>query len=1787
MKKRILSILLILCIVMSVVPTLASAAGGMQLFVKTLTGKTITLDVEPSDTILSVKVKIQEREGIPPAQQRLTLDGKQLEEGKTLAYYNIQDGTTIYLILRLGHSHCVCGGDIAVGDHTSHTDITYQSWDGTGEISYTDGIAHVYLTGNVSANLTLKSGQHLSLCLNGYSFTCADKSKPAIALQGAKGEAFPVLDICDCTGGGTIGGRTSGDKGGSILAESADVNLYGGALTGNSGLKQGGGVALDCSKLNIYGGEISGNSAENGGGVGVFHDMSADTTITLYAGEIKNNEASGNGGGINIPWEGFGTVKMHGGAISGNKAKNGGGMAQQQTDCLYLYGGEIKNNVATGQGGGLYSNDANRATFLGGSITGNSANQGGGIYLKEQEFTLQSVTITGNTAVEGGGFWINTNNNYTPTITGTPYVYGNTATGGTAPNIYVANRNMYLALSGIGYDAHSADLGEGAKLGVWFVGIPDSGPSVKSYKDMYIISPESIGKIVCENPDYARLEVRATTVNGSQLSYEGWLCNTIAASTVTLDPNGGTLAAGEETKSVQQGSAYGTLPTPKRTDYRFDGWFTQKDGGSKVEETTIVPTRENHTLYAHWSLRHEHCICGGDSSVGDHTTHSAVLFTPWNGTEAISYTNNTAYVYLSQNVTFNSNLVIDGKTLYLCLGGRTFASNGANKIQVTNGGRLVLCDCAGTGMIKGATKGWGGSCIYLYKSTLDLFGGKITGGKVSGNGGGGAIALDDSKCVLNIYGGAITGNNGNKSGGAIFLNNKDNTGGIVNMYGGEISGNTAQNGGVIYSSCGGTVNFVGGTISGNKATNGDGGVINMAGGTITISGTKLTGNTSSRYGGAIYLYDGVTATMSGGEISNNKASSEGGAVHVYGKNSTFNLTGGSITGNSSKDGGAIYLNREPSVLNMTGGTISGNTATGNGGGVYIYRSGSICNLSGGKIEKNTAACGGGIYIYSGNYGQLKISGNPIVQSNTASGNANNVYLPTGRKLSVDAMTDGAKIGVTTQEVPSITAPVVFGNACDTDYSGYFISDNPDYLVRYNAERQLELISTTYNVTYLPGVYGNGQTVVDPKEKNVDLLLREAIFTRNGYTQIGWSRYDGGEKDYALGAVYTENAPLTLYPVWEAKTGYTVIFCDEAGKTIGTTTVAWDERVLTGAPTPTKGEGWAFDGWYYGTQRVAANTTYAALANLDTVTSVNLKAAWKDVQPPVVTGLVDGKTYCTTVSFTVTDNDAVQEVRDLASGAVLTPEADGSYLLAATGSTYRLEISDRSGNVTKFTVTVNNGHTYGDWQTADGKYWRVCSVCSAETEKKDIPHSIVNLPGQICPQTDLAVRFTVPAGCTLMFVSYDTGMRGSELDPEDILRNPDGSYRVILPYSYFQTEGRVTVEIAAKTVEGFTFKDVSTEVTVLAEHPWGAWAGNGDGTHSRVCTLDKAHVDKANCSGGEATCLERAACECCGEQYGDLNPQNHVKGSDWTRTSTTHEKKYLCCGAVVVAEEPHEWANGVCSECGYGCEHRGGKATCTDKAVCEICGQPYGALAPDAHTETAVWITTATTHEKKYPCCGAAAIAQEPHEWENGICTECGYECVHTGGEATCHTLAACEICGSEYGQLAPEKHTGGTELRDEKPATCTVNGYTGDTYCKGCNALLAVGQEIPAEGHKGGEATCVSPAECEVCHEKYGELAPNHHADLRHVDAKDATVKTEGNMEYWYCAACGKYFRDKELMQEITKEETVIAKLKPATPTTGDESSMETWITVLCISGGALLAAAIVLLLVLRRKGKK
>ena len=107
------------------------------------------------------------------------------------------------------------------------------------------------------------------------------------------------------------------------------------------------------------------------------------------------------------------------------------------------------------------------------------------------------------------------------------------------------------------------------------------------------------------------------------------------------------------------------------------------------------------------------------------------------------------------------------------------------------------------------------------------------------------------------------------------------------------------------------------------------------------------------------------------------------------------------------------------------------------------------------------------------------------------------------------------------------------------------------------------------------------------------------------------------------------------------------------------------------------------------------------------------------------------------------------------------------------------------------------------------------------------------------------------------------------------------------------------------------------------------------------------------------------------------------------------------------------------------------------------------------------------------------------------------------------------------------------------------------------------------DGHTGGTATCTEKAVCEVCGKAYGELDPNSHTDLKHIPAKAATGEAEGNIEYWYCEGCGKYYSDKDGTKEIKKADTVTAKLLKS-PQTGDTSNLSLWIALLFVSGGVL-----------------
>ena len=131
-----------------------------------------------------------------------------------------------------------------------------------------------------------------------------------------------------------------------------------------------------------------------------------------------------------------------------------------------------------------------------------------------------------------------------------------------------------------------------------------------------------------------------------------------------------------------------------------------------------------------------------------------------------------------------------------------------------------------------------------------------------------------------------------------------------------------------------------------------------------------------------------------------------------------------------------------------------------------------------------------------------------------------------------------------------------------------------------------------------------------------------------------------------------------------------------------------------------------------------------------------------------------------------------------------------------------------------------------------------------------------------------------------------------------------------------------------------------------ENHTGAYGHNADGHWTACATCGTPMSTQEAHTGGTADCQHKAVCDVCRQSYGEINASNHTGGIRWAQTAETHQAFYLCCGAAAGAEANHRWNDGsVCTECGYGCAHTGGTATCTALAVCDICGHTYGDLLP--------------------------------------------------------------------------------------------------------------------------------------------------------------------------------------------------------------------------------------------------
>lgn len=210
-------------------------------------------------------------------------------------------------------------------------------------------------------------------------------------------------------------------------------------------------------------------------------------------------------------------------------------------------------------------------------------------------------------------------------------------------------------------------------------------------------------------------------------------------------------------------------------------------------------------------------------------------------------------------------------------------------------------------------------------------------------------------------------------------------------------------------------------------------------------------------------------------------------------------------------------------------------------------------------------------------------------------------------------------------------------------------------------------------------------------------------------------------------------------------------------------------------------------------------------------------------------------------------------------------------------------------------------------------------------------------------------------------------------------------------------------------------------------------------HQVKCESCGYKTEWENHTGGTATCTAKAVCSVCGESYGELAA--HVADNTYKYNGEGHWTACATCGTPMSNQEAHT----------------GGTADCQHKAVCDVCGQPYGELDASNHTGGIRWVQTAETHQAFYLCCGAAAGAEANHSWnDESVCTECGYGCAHTGGTATCTALAVCDICGHTYGDLLPHDY----RWVIDQEATTEATGLKHEE-CTACGDKRSEGTEIP------------------------------------------------------------------------------------------------------------------------------
>ena len=275
--------------------------------------------------------------------------------------------------------------------------------------------------------------------------------------------------------------------------------------------------------------------------------------------------------------------------------------------------------------------------------------------------------------------------------------------------------------------------------------------------------------------------------------------------------------------------------------------------------------------------------------------------------------------------------------------------------------------------------------------------------------------------------------------------------------------------------------------------------------------------------------------------------------------------------------------------------------------------------------------------------------------------------------------------------------------------------------------------------------------------------------------------------------------------------------------------------------------------------------YAKLTDTSgNVAYINTNGIVLDGTSPVITGIEAGKTYCAAQIVTV-DEKYIDTVT--VNDKTVTLDSNHQFTLNPAEGEQTIVATDKAGNETRATVTVNDGHTY-EWQSENGQYWQKCKFGNHETAKKDIPTINISGANKVCRTQDYKFSFTLPEGATDAAYGYEfIGLGDGPLTPTV----ENGLYSGIIKASaYLAEETGFKLIVSAKTADGFEFSAEKT-VAIQNEH-----------------------------SGGTATCTNKAVCEICGESYGELNANNHSDLKHFpavaaTKTAEGNIEYWYCSG----------------------------------------------------------------------------------------------------------------------------------------------------------------------------------------------------------------------------------------------------------------------------------------------------